>query len=133
MAGGDDAPATVCVLSGDVHHAYVAEAHFDRPLRSRVFQLTCSPLNNYVPWFMKVVFRAFWSRAAERFVRVLLRPLAPVPAVSLRWSRLTGPHFGNEISEFVADGRGAVTTLQRSSSRSGQDELREVARIRLAG
>ena len=23
-----DAPATICVLSGDVHHAYVAEAHF---------------------------------------------------------------------------------------------------------
>ena len=80
VAGGDDAPATVCVLSGDVHHAYVAEAHFDRPLRARVFQLTCSPLNNYVPWFMKLVFRAFWSRAAERFVRVLLRSVAPVPA-----------------------------------------------------
>ncbi len=133
VAGRDDAPATVCVLSGDVHHAYVAEAHFDRPVGSRVFQLTCSPLNNYVPWFMKLIFRGFWSRAAERFVRLLLRVVAPVPPVSLRWSRLTGPHFGNEIAEFVADGRRAVTTLQRSSARSGQDELREVARIRLAG
>lgn len=41
---GPDAPATVCVLSGDVHHAYVAEpAWRTAQPRSRVVQLTCSP------------------------------------------------------------------------------------------
>ena len=113
----DDAPATVCVLSGDVHHAYVAEAPSTGRCASRVYQLTCSPLHNYVPAFMKVAFRVFWSRIAERFVRVLLRPVAPVPR-SPSVVRVTGPYFGNEIAEFVADGRRAVTTLQRSSSRS---------------
>lgn len=42
---GDDAPATVCVLSGDVHHAYVAEPTWPGGAQpaARVLQLTCSP------------------------------------------------------------------------------------------
>ena len=120
------------MLSGDVHHAYVAEASFDRPLSSNVYQLTCSPLHNYVPNFMKLVFRVSWSRVAERLTGCCCgRSPGARRSAADGWP--AGPHFGNEISEFVADGRGAVTTLQRSSSRSGQDELREVARIRLAG
>ncbi|HEX6936958.1 MAG TPA: alkaline phosphatase D family protein, partial [Actinomycetes bacterium] len=47
---GGEPPASVCVLSGDVHHAYVARAEYDDPsVRSRVYQLTCSPVHNYVP------------------------------------------------------------------------------------
>ena len=132
VAGGPDAPGSVCVLSGDVHHAYVAEAHFDVPLTARVFQLTCSPLHNYVPWFMKIVFRLFWSRPAEHVVRGLLRLVAPVPPASLRWSRLAGPYFGNELAEFIAHGRRAETVLRQSAS-SGKDAgLHEVSRLRLA-
>lgn len=51
-ASGPDAPATVCVLSGDVHHAYVAEPHWrgagPHPT-SRVLQLTCSPSTTASP------------------------------------------------------------------------------------
>ncbi len=72
-------PATVCVLSGDVHHAYVAEAQFDEPVEANIYQLTCSPLHNYVPRAMKVAFRVAWSRAAERFTRMLLGTIAKVP------------------------------------------------------
>ena len=59
-------PATICVLSGDVHHAYVAQARFPEPVTSAVYQLTCSPLHNYVPLPMKLVFRLSWSELAER-------------------------------------------------------------------
>ena len=55
---GGRAPATICVLSGDVHHAYVAEAALPRAGRPRgSTSSTCSPLHNYVPGFMKVAFR----------------------------------------------------------------------------
>ncbi|WP_375502580.1 alkaline phosphatase D family protein [uncultured Jatrophihabitans sp.] len=131
VAGAADAPASVCVLSGDVHHAYVAEAHYGVPLNARVFQLTCSPLHNYVPWFMKIVFRLFWSAPAERFVRALLSLVAPVPPSSLRWSRVAGPHFGNDLAEFIAHGRQAETVLRQSSAQR-EIQLTEVSRVRLA-
>ncbi|MGH8861435.1 MAG: alkaline phosphatase D family protein [Jatrophihabitantaceae bacterium] len=127
-----DGPASICVLSGDVHHAYVAEAHFERPLRAKVYQLTCSPLHNYVPWFMKIAFRIFWSRLVERSLRMLLGVVAKVPPVSLRWTRLAGPYFGNEIAEFVAHGRQATTVLRKSAPVADRAELHEVARLELA-
>ena len=128
-----DAPATICVLSGDVHHAYVAQAHFPQPLTSKVYQLTCSPLHNYLPLFMKVGFRIFWSRFMERFFRVLLGTVARVPHSDLRWDRLDGPYFRNELAEFVADGRSAYTVLRRSDGQSQDAGLTEVGRVQLSG
>jgi hypothetical protein len=127
-----DAPATICVLSGDVHHAYIAEASFRTPTRSLVYQLTCSPLHNYVPLFMKIGFRVFWSRLAERFVRVLLGVVAPVPASFIRWRRIKGPFFRNEVAEFVARGRGAETILRQSAPADDAAQLHEIARVQLA-
>ena len=74
---GEEAPATVCVLSGDVHHAYVAEARWrrtvgtpahtggpagvrtpgGRPPTSRILQLTCSPVHNSIPASLQAGFR----------------------------------------------------------------------------
>jgi hypothetical protein len=125
-----DPPATICVLSGDVHHAYIARAEFSQPAAAPVYQLTCSPLHNYVPWPMKLFFKAVWSKAAERMVRALLRLAGPVPRPGLDWERLAGPHFGNHLAEFIATGRQAETVLRKSSARS---ELQEVNRVTLAG
>jgi hypothetical protein len=128
------APATICVLSGDVHHAYVAEAAFgpDRPVRSKVYQLTCSPLHNYVPPVIRIGFRIFWSRLMERCFRILLAVVVRVPKVSVSWKRLSGPYFGNELAEFVATGRRAETVLWESPA--GEDgQFREVSRLTLAG
>ena len=51
-------PATICVLSGDVHHTYISEATFPHPMASRVYQFTCSPLHNSIPLPMRGVFKA---------------------------------------------------------------------------
>jgi hypothetical protein len=122
------APASICVLSGDVHHAYVAQARFPEPVASPVYQLTCSPLHNYVPLPMKLFFRVFWSKLAERIVRGLLRAAGPVPRPHLDWDRIAGPHFGNDLAEFVASGRHAETLLRHTT---GHGELREVNRLTL--
>jgi hypothetical protein len=127
-----DAPASICVLSGDVHHAYAAEARFPEPVRSRLFQLTCSPLHNFVPKAMRLAFRIAWSGPARRFARSLLRLAGPVPRPSLSWQRSCGPYFGNEIATLVLDGRHGEMVLECSAPRSAPDELREVARLRLA-
>jgi phosphodiesterase/alkaline phosphatase D-like protein len=127
-----DAPATICVLSGDVHHAYAAQAHFPQPVQSPVYQLTCSPLHNYVPLVMKIFFRVFWSRVANRVVRSLLSIVINVPPPSLTWKRTSGPYFGNELAEFIADGRSAHTVLRRSAPRDDPAQLHEVARLDLS-
>jgi hypothetical protein len=131
-ADGGRPPATIAVLSGDVHHAYVAEARFPEPVQSRVFQLTCSPLHNYVPAAMKVTFRIAWSRAAERITRRLLGLVTAVPDVPLEWTRLSGPYFGNELAELVVDGRRAESVLRRSAADANPAELVEVGRVRLS-
>jgi hypothetical protein len=120
-----NAPASICVLSGDVHHAYISEARFDRPLTSKVYQLTCSPLHNYVPFAMKIAFRLAWSRFAERFTRSLLGLVARVPRISVSWTRLSGPFFGNELAELFFTGRRAETCLHKSSATTPA-ELSEV-------
>jgi hypothetical protein len=129
----EDSPATICVLSGDVHHAYVAEADLGPNVRSNVYQLTCSPLHNHVPLIVRIAFRVFWSRLMEHFLRVLLGIVAKVPPLTLSWRRLDGPYFGNELAEFIATGRRAEAVLRRSAPTGDEEELLEVARVTLSG
>ena len=129
VAGRPDAPASICVLSGDVHHAYAAEASWPEPVRSRVFQLTCSPLHNFVPPAMRVTFRVAWGAPARRFTRSLLRMVGPVPEPSLSWQRSCGPLFGNEIATLLLDGRSGEMVLERSTPAGDRRELIEVARL----
>jgi PhoD-like phosphatase len=125
-------PATVCVLSGDVHHAYVAQAHYDEHVDTPIYQLTCSPLHNYVPAAMKVAFRISWSRAAERSTRRLLGLVAKLPPMTVAWQRLAGPYFGNEVSTLTFDGRRAESVFERSAPSDVPAELTEVGRITLS-
>ncbi|MBA2390963.1 MAG: alkaline phosphatase family protein [Geodermatophilaceae bacterium] len=109
----DGSPATICVLSGDVHHAYVAEALYPDPPRSKVYQLTCSPVHNMVPGFMKIGFRVGWSRLARAISRRLTR-LFRVAAVPIDWVKLDGPHFDNQLATLRLAGRSASVRFERT-------------------
>jgi hypothetical protein len=130
-AGSSGAPASVSVLSGDVHHAYAARAQLPTETSAPVFQLVCSPLHNYVPGPMKAAFRAAWSRAAERSVRRVLGLVTPVPDTSITWQRLCGPYFGSVVATLVITGRQAEMVLNRAAPRDDQAELVELSRLRL--
>ena len=117
------------MLSGDVHHAYIARPEYGDDVRSAVYQLTCSPLHNRVPLAMKLMFRGAWSRFAERSTRVFLGVVARVPQPSVEWTRLVGPYFGNDLMT-LATGRarrrrsfsnrpGRRPTARRSTSSPG--------------
>ncbi len=110
---GSDAPATICIASGDVHHTYVSEADYPQPLGSRVYQITCSPIHNTIPRSMRIVFHIGWSKTAERVTHALGR-FAGVPPLPIYWHHPTGPHFGNELALLVFDGRSARIVLERS-------------------
>ncbi len=109
VADREDGPATACVLSGDVHHSYVAKALL--PTRNPVYQLTCSPVHNQLPGFMKPAMRFSWSRVAERIGRGIART-AGLPPPPVRWQRLAGPVYENAISELVHTGRSAVVQVE---------------------
>ncbi|PZS33417.1 MAG: alkaline phosphatase [Pseudonocardiales bacterium] len=131
--GGAAAPATICVLSGDVHHAYIARADLGPEVGAPIYQLTCSPLHNYVPAVMHWVFRVAWSAAAERTTRLLLGAFSTVPKPPLSWRRLSGPFFGNEIATLTLAGRAARLLLEKAGAgHRGEPFLDPVAAIALA-
>jgi hypothetical protein len=112
--GAYAAPASISVLSGDVHHSYVARAELGPGVRTPVHQLTCSPIHNRVPMLMQPLMRFSWSRLAARGVRGLARS-AGVPRPMLRWRRLAGPYFGNAVSTLRLDGVHARVRLEGTS------------------
>jgi hypothetical protein len=119
-SSGGQPPATICVLSGDVHHAYASRANFPAeagkaPIGSSIYQLTCSPVHNYVPLAMKVAFRVSWTRAAEKLTRFLLQRVSRLPTQPLSWERIAGPHYGNEIATLRLDGRSATLVIEKAA------------------
>src|SRR6188768_1274207 len=110
---GAPAPATICVLSGDVHHTYVSEAAYRHPMESRVYQLTCSPMHNGIPLPMRAVFKVAWNRFASRLTRFFVRFARATPA-SIDWTTTGGPFFGNHVASLRFDGRTAEFGLQKS-------------------
>jgi hypothetical protein len=114
---GDSAPASISVLSGDVHHSYVARAAYGPDVRTPVYQLTCSPVHNRVPGAIKPLMRSAWHRRGKRIGRVLARRAGAVrPLVS--WRKLAGPFFGNAISTLCLDGRSAYVTIERTDAQA---------------
>jgi phosphodiesterase/alkaline phosphatase D-like protein len=111
---GAGAPATVCVLSGDVHHAYVAEPSWPgRAPDARVVQLTCSPVHNSVPLSIRLGFRFGWSAPARALGRLFARH-GRVPRPSVRWRKGGGPWFGNQFMTLTLRGRSARLRLERA-------------------
>jgi hypothetical protein len=127
-AGGAYAPpASISVLSGDVHHSYVARALLGPDVVTPVHQLTCSPIHNQVPAPMRPLMRLGWSRGVARAVRGLARS-AGVPKPALRWSRVAGPYFGNAVSTLRHEGARAVVTVEGTTK---DGDLFEVATVPL--
>lgn len=126
------APATVCVLSGDVHHAYIARPEFGDEISSAVFQLTCSPLHNRVPVAVRLAFRAAWSRFAERVTRVILGVITRVPRPIVEWTRIAGPYFGNDLMTLRLNGRRAEVVLEQAGPAGEKLPLSEVTRLTLS-
>jgi hypothetical protein len=138
---GSAGAASISVLSGDVHHSYVARAEFvgalrrvadprsgeERAVTAPVHQLTCSPVHNQLQSYMRPVLRLGWWKGPAAAARVLARAARIAPP-AVRWRRLAGPYFGNAVSTLVHEGRSARVTIEGTTT-SG--DLREVAAVDL--
>ncbi|MBO1333098.1 alkaline phosphatase D family protein [Streptomyces sp. VRA16 Mangrove soil] len=114
---GPAAPATVSVLSGDVHHAYVAEPDWPAGAAApsaRVLQLTCSPVHNSIPASIRLGFRFGWSRAGRALGRRFARH-ARAAAPRIGWRRTGGPWFGNQLMTLTLRGRTGRLALDQAA------------------
>ncbi|MGF3138006.1 alkaline phosphatase D family protein [Streptomyces diastaticus] len=140
-ATAPEGPATVCVLSGDVHHAYAAESHPTRadpaagtapPARGRVHQLTCSPVHNAIPLPIRAGFRLGWSGVGRALGRVFARH-GRTGRAPVTWRRSGGPWFGNQLMTLTLKGRRADLHLDQARPGRGPGRLERVWEGRLDG
>jgi hypothetical protein len=134
---GPRAPATISVLSGDVHHSYFCEADVTPLMRdvpdevSKVYQLTCSPVHNTIPGPMRLAFSVSWTRPATRVARLLFTRPRTLPETLMKWWTIGGPVFGNAISTLVLEDRSARVVLEstrNASAGNGWAMKTEIAR-----
>jgi len=128
-AGGrGHAPASIIVLSGDVHHAYLAEIGFPRGsgVSSHVWQATCSPFRNPLSDNERRAVKAGFSRVGHAIGRALARS-AGVPPPPVTWRFQDGdPRFDNQVGTLELEGRGALARLERAVQGDGGHEHPEL-------
>ena len=106
-------PSSIVMLSGDVHHCYLAEVGF-RPgtrARSSVWQAVCSALRKELAPHEQRVIAFGHSVLAERLARRLARGagVAPLP---LDWRVVERPAYANQIATLTLDGEHATLAIE---------------------
>jgi hypothetical protein len=125
------APETITVLSGDVHHAYLAEIGFPpgSGVQSAVWQAVCSPFRNPLDHRERRAILGAWTPAAERITRVLART-AGVASAPVDWRLIHDePWFNNQVGWIELDGPRARFQLEKAlpeQSRAGQVRMEKV-------
>jgi PhoD-like phosphatase len=117
-------PASIAILSGDVHHAYLFDVAFrkDVGMKSRVVQAVCSPYRNPLDDKERRVVKAGFTRGAELFAHGLAK-LSGAPDPGIRWRCLEGPYFDNQVGTIRLDGREALVRLDKTVA-GEEDEKR---------
>jgi hypothetical protein len=123
-------PASVTVLSGDVHHAYLARAELPGA-GCPVHQAVCSPFRNPLGPAIRHAGRLARTRlmvaAARSFA---LRVGARRPA--LEWQVTHGPWFDSQIAYLHIDGRANKLRLEKTEPDGTPGGLDEVLAVDLA-
>ena len=99
-------PATISVLSGDIHFSYASEIRFpnEAAIVSRVHQLVGSPIRNALRGHERTAMRVGASRAARVLGRIFRRAVGKRPPTA-SWKVDLGPVFANSLGQITFDGR----------------------------
>ncbi|HEX4626024.1 MAG TPA: alkaline phosphatase D family protein [Solirubrobacteraceae bacterium] len=113
-------PATIVALSGDVHHAYLAEAGFPGTVdaRSRAYQAVCSPYRNPLGNHERFVIRRLCTGYAARVTQTLARA-AGVPDPDIEWQLADPPIFDNQVATLELSGRSGWVKFERTRPEDG--------------
>jgi phosphodiesterase/alkaline phosphatase D-like protein len=118
-------PASIVALSGDVHHAYLADVAYPRGsgVRSQVWQAVCSPVRNPLDARERRAIRAAMSRPAAAVAHALARA-AGVEDPEIRWRVCDGPWFDNQIATLDVEGRTLRLQIERAQPGDHEDDRR---------
>jgi hypothetical protein len=136
VASGEkgDPPSSITVLSGDVHHGYLAEARFHASgASSAIHQAVCSPLRNALPGRKSRLQTLAWTEPAALAARLLSR-LAGVKDPDVSWRLIHDEiWFENQVATLEIDGPRASITFEKAVlDDSGEPGLQEIFERRLA-
>lgn len=129
------APASVLVLSGDIHSSYAARVRPTgaSPDAAPVWQLVMSPFRNPLAVSLRAV-NAVLARRPVRAAVTWLARRAAVAAPVPQWEIDHGPWFDNGVMTVVLDGRSARLELDTARVTSDGDQvLRRRATVALTG
>lgn len=132
VASRPDAPASVLVLSGDVHCSYTAQArlHGAPEGGSAVHQLVMSPFRNPLHLPLQLANRLLELRWPRAVLRRLAR-WAGVPDTPVDWEVDHGPWFGNGVMTVVLSGRQAAVEVAHAEVVDGEQRLRTTVTLAL--
>jgi hypothetical protein len=122
-------PASIVLLGGDIHEAYLQEVAFRRGagVRSGVYQAVCSPFRKPLNRRERLMFMV---ANRSRLLREVMRRLAwtaGVPDPEIRWRFVQPPTFGNQVATLELDGREALLRIETTSPGDGLEPRLEVA------
>jgi hypothetical protein len=128
------APASIVVLSGDVHHAYLAEVDRsgDPADPAPIYQAVCSPYRNPLDARERRVIRAGFGRPFTAVARTLARA-AGAAEPGIGWALRDGPFFDNQVAMLSIDGRALEIRLDKTvAGNEDEHSLEATFRRRLA-
>jgi hypothetical protein len=101
------------MLSGDVHHCYLAQVGFPPGggPRSPVWQVVCSAFRKELAPHERVVLGFGHRPIAARIGRRLSR-IARVPKIPLSWRVVDRPAYANQVATLTLDGESARLAVE---------------------
>ena len=120
---GGDPPASVTVLSGDVHHCYLAKMDFGDSIATPVYQSASSPLRNPLCLPERLAMRFGWTARGRRVGEWLSR-LAGVEKPDLNWHLVhREPWFHNHISSLQIRNRKATLKVEKTTPENNDEPV----------
>lgn len=105
-------PASIVLLSGDVHYGYLAQATFrHREIHSAVYQAVASPFRQGLSRPMKLANRLAFSRLSAALGLLVLWSVG-LRRPSVRWRVRRAPVFETQVATLELDGRRAFLRLE---------------------
>ncbi|MEV5964714.1 alkaline phosphatase D family protein [Kribbella sp. NPDC051952] len=125
LVSGEDPPASILMLSGDVHCSYLAEARLTavRHPGTAIRQLTMSPFRNPVPQYVRWANRLLGARWMTTLLHKLARS-AKVRDVAAEWQLAHGPWFENGAMTVTLSGADWTVDVDHADLQDGHQLLR---------
>ncbi len=131
---GPQSPATISILSGDIHFSFVAAASFDdAPVHdlateraaSRVYQIVSSPIRNSLARRHRRVMRFAVSRVGRGIGGLMTRSIG-AKRQRASWTITQGPEFANEMGLLTIQGREMHVVIERARTDNDGNHILEM-------